>query len=291
VGALPRVEGDPLPGRHLGLVTAAEHPRTREAIATAARLVEAHVDLETLLGIARGATTVEWPDRVLPARGGPPARVGVLRDEAFSFYYPENLEALEEQGAELVFFSALAGDPLPDVDALYIGGGFPELYAERLAENRTLRTSLRAAVDGGLPVYAECGGLMYLAKELVVGGVVHPMAGVLDLAVEQTPRPRGHGYVEATVERSNPWFETGDQLRGHEFHYSRPCGGADRAAAVLDLQRGTGLGGGRDGIASGRVWASYVHLHALGTPAWAPRLVELARAHQGERREVSAACG
>jgi cobyrinic acid a,c-diamide synthase len=97
--------------------------------------------------------------------------------------------------------------------------------------------------------------------------------------------------VEATVERSNPWFDTGEPLRGHEFHYSRPCGGGDRGATVLGLGRGTGMGDGRDGIVSGRVWASYTHLHALGTPAWAPRLVALARAHQGERPEISAACG
>jgi cobyrinic acid a,c-diamide synthase len=290
LGALPRLEGEPLPGRHLGLVTAAEHPRTREAVATAAGLVEAHLDLDALLGLARGAGTIELPDRI-PATGGPPVRIGVLRDEAFSFYYPENLEALEEQGARLVFFSALAGDPLPEVDALYIGGGFPELHAEKLADNSTLRTSLQAAVARGLPVYAECGGLMYLARELRVDGVAYPMAGVLDLEVEQTPRPHGHGYVEAAVERTNPWFETGDRLRGHEFHYSRPRGGGDRSATVLRLERGTGLGDGRDGLVSGRVWASYVHLHALGTPAWAPSLVRLARLHQGERREVSAACG
>jgi cobyrinic acid a,c-diamide synthase len=290
LGALPRLGGDPLPGRHLGLVTAAEHPRTREAIGAAARLVETHLDVDALLGIARGAGTLELPERLRPA-GGPPVRIAVLRDEAFSFYYPENLEALEEQGAELVFFSALRGDPLPDVDALYVGGGFPELYAGKLADNEILRASLRAAVAGGLPVYAECGGLMYLAKELRADGVAYPMAGVLDLVVEQTPRPHGHGYVEARVERGNPFFENGDRLRGHEFHYSRPCGGEDRPVTVLGLERGTGMGDGRDGIVSGRLWASYMHLHALGTPAWAPRLVGLARTHQSERPEISAACG
>lgn len=290
LGAVPRVGDDPLPGRHLGLVTAAEHPATQEAIAAAARLAQAHIDLEALLEIAGRARAVELPDREPPARGTR-VRIGVLRDEAFSFYYPENLETLEELGAELVPFAALAGDSLPAVEALYVGGGFPELYAADLAANRRLRESLRAAVAGGLPVYAECGGLMYLARELVTDGVSHPMVGILDLVVEQTTRPHGHGYAEGTVDRANPFFESGSRLRGHEFHYSRPRGGADRAATVVGLERGTGVGEGRDGIVTGRVWASYLHLHALGTPAWAPALVDLARSYRRERSEISAACG
>jgi cobyrinic acid a,c-diamide synthase len=290
LGAIPRIDDDPLPGRHLGLVTAAEHPKTQAAIETAAALAEAHVDLDALVTMAGQAPTVELPDRKRPA-GGPPVKVGVLQDEAFSFYYPENLEALEELGAELTYFSALAGDKLPEIDALYIGGGFPELYAARLAENRELHRTLREAVAAGMPVYAECGGLMYLAKELITEGVSHPMAGVLDLVVEQTARPRGHGYAEGTVERANPFFETGTRLRGHEFHYSEVRGGEDRSATVVGLGRGPGLGDGRDGIVVGRVWASYLHLHALGAPEWAPGLVGLARTYQRERPGISAACG
>ena len=293
LGALPRLDDDPLPGRHLGLVTAAEHPRTQEAVDTAGRLAEAHIDLEALEKIAGEAQTIELPDWERP-RSGSAVRIGVLRDEAFSFYYPENLEALEELGAELAFFSALAGDTLPEVDALYIGGGFPELYATRLAENRDLRRTLREAVAAGMPVYAECGGLMYLAKELVADGVSHPMAGVLDLVVEQTRRPRGHGYAEGTVERANPFFEVGTRLRGHEVHYSQVRGGEHRSATVVELGRGPGLGDGRDGIVVGRggcVWASYLHLHALGAPEWARGLVDLARSHQRERPGISAACG
>lgn len=296
LGAVPRIGEDPLPGRHLGLVTAAEHPGAREAIAVAARLAEAHLDLDALLEIAGRAPAVELPDREPPPRGSP-VRIGLLRDEAFSFYYPENLEALEELGARLVPFSALAGDTLPDVDAVYVGGGFPELYAARLAANRGLGESLRAAVADGMPVYAECGGLMYLGKKLVTDGVAHPMAGVLDLVVEQTPQPLGHGYAEGTVEQANPFFAAETHLRGHEFHYSRTSAGDDRGATVLGLGRGTGIGDGRDAIVKGRVWASYLHLHALGTPAWAPGLVGAARTYRDERDqrrqrpEVSAACG
>ncbi len=283
LGALPRLESAPFPGRHLGLLTAAEHPEGEAALAVAAGLVRQHLDLPALLRIAASAPPIEIAGRPQPA-AGPPVRVAVFRDQAFSFYYPDNLEALEEGGAQLCFVSPLAGDPLPEADALYIGGGFPEAYADRLAQNCTLRQALHSAAAAGLPIYAECGGLMYLARELTVGGVAYPMAGLLDLRVEQTPRPVGHGYVTARVEVDNPFFEPGATLRGHEFHYSRVIAGV-ASQPVLRLERGSGLGEGRDGVVSGRVWASYLHLHALGTPEWAPSLLALARVHQRERRD------
>jgi cobyrinic acid a,c-diamide synthase len=279
LGAIPRLGCDPFPGRHLGLLTAVEHPEREQALELASEVVARHVDVEALLALARSAPEVALPDRA-PVAAGSPAKVAVLRDEALSFYYPENLEALEEAGAELSFVSPLAARDLPEVDAVYIGGGFPEVHAERLAANADFRRDLREAASGGLPVYAECGGLMYLGKELLVDGVSHPMAGVLDLTIEQTAGPRGHGYVSARVEAENPWFGRGTALRGHEFHYSRVVGGGDREAAALRLERGTGLGEGRDGIAVGNVWAAYLHLHALGTPAWAPAVVALAGANR-----------
>ena len=205
------------------------------------------------------------------------ACVAVARDEAFCFYYPDNLEALEAAGAELSFFSPLADHAIPpEAGALYLGGGFPELHARALADNASLRRNLAGLCRDGLPVYAECGGLMSLARELVVGGERFPMAGVLDLVVEQGPRPRGHGYVVARVSGTNPWFPTGSTLRGHEFHYSRVIGGDDAGRTVLRLERGTGVGEGGDGIVAGAVWASYLHLHAWTAPGWAGRFVRMA---------------
>lgn len=290
LGAIPRLGCDPFPGRHLGLLTAAEHPGREPALELAAEIVARHVDVEALLALARSAPEVELPDRA-PVAPASPVKVAVLRDEALSFYYPENLEALEEAGAELSFVSPLAARDLPGVDAVYIGGGFPEVHAERLAANAAFRRDLREAASGGLPVYAECGGLMYLGKELLTGGVSHPMAGLLDLTTEQTAGPRGHGYVSARVEAENPWFERGTALRGHEFHYSRVVGGGDRSAAVLRLERGTGLGEGRDGVAVGNVWASYLHIHALGTPGWAKAVVALAGASRDGVGGRAAAAG
>jgi cobyrinic acid a,c-diamide synthase len=282
LGAVPRVADDPLPGRHLGLVTAVEHPRRDDTLEDVARLIEAHVDLDAVLETARSAPGFSLPDR--PAiRTGAAVRIGVFRDEALSFYYPENLEALEEAGATLVFASPLDDRELPEVDGLYFGGGFPEVHVERLANNRPMREAVRTAVADGMPVYAECGGLMFLARELRVDDVSYPMAGVLDLVVEQTSRPQGHGYVEAEVDRPNPFFTSGVRLRGHEFHYSHVVSGRDAGATTLRLDRGRGVGENRDGLVKDRVWASYLHLHALGTPEWAASFAALARTYQAER--------
>ena len=284
LGAIPRISDDPLPGRHLGLVTAAEHPRRDDTVERVAELIETHMDIDALLEVARSAPEVTFPEPSL-CRPGAPVRIGVFRDEALSFYYPENLEALEEAGATLVFISPLADRALPEVDALYFGGGFPEVHVDRLANNGHIREAVRSAAADGMPVYAECGGLMFLARELIVDGVSRPMTGVLDLVVEQKARPQGHGYVEAEVDRSNPFFASGTRLRGHEFHYSRVIAGSDSGATTLRLDRGRGVGSGRDGIAKDRVWASYLHLHALGTPEWATSFAAVARIYQRERPE------
>jgi cobyrinic acid a,c-diamide synthase len=148
-----------------------------------------------------------------------------------------------------------------------------------------MREAVKAAAADGMPVYAECGGLMFLARELIVDGASHPMAGVLDLVVEQAARPQGHGYVVAEVDQGNPFFTPGTRLRGHEFHYSRVIAGEDSAVTTLRLDRGQGVGAGRDGLVKGRVWASYVHLHALGTPLWATSLADLARIYRQERAD------
>jgi cobyrinic acid a,c-diamide synthase len=284
LGAIPRLERELLPGRHLGLVTAAEHPRREEALRAVAEVVERHVDLQAVLDIARSAAPVRFPDPS-PAQEGSAVRIGVLRDEALSFYYPENLEALRACGAELVTVSPLRDGGLPELDGLYFGGGFPEVHVKRLAANRSLLESVRDAAAAGMPMYAECGGLMFLARELIVDGVSHPMAGVLDLVIEQTERPVGHGYVEAEVDRPNPFFDSSMRLRGHEFHYSRVVSGGDAGASCLRLRRGQGVGGGRDGLVVGRVWASYLHLHALGTPTWARAFTSLARDQRSRKRQ------
>jgi cobyrinic acid a,c-diamide synthase len=290
LGAIPRIVGeDPLPGRHLGLVTVAEHPQCERSIEVAAEAVAHHVDLEQVVEMARRATPVELPllkrdiERVS-------CRVGYVSDSAFSFYYPENLQCLRRHGAELVEVVPSPDCRLPDVDALYIGGGFPEVHAERLAECRVLAEDLRSRVSAGMPVYAECGGLMYLGRELRVDGASYPMTGVLDLVVEQCTKPQGHGYEVAVVDRDNPFFETGTRLAGHEFHYSRVVAGEDAGQTVLSVERGRGVGDGRDGIVRGSVWASYLHLHALATLGWSEGFLRMAACHHAERSGSAVEC-
>jgi cobyrinic acid a,c-diamide synthase len=288
LGAVRRLRGnDPLPGRHLGLVTVAEHPSQELALKRAAVAVRDGVELERLLTVARAASTLPAAAEVAAAVGPATATVGYLHDPAFSFYYPENLEALEASGARLVPV-ATEGE-LPVLDALYIGGGFPEAHAPRLAGAHAFLASLRQHAQAGLPVYAECGGLMLLAQELVVDDAAYPMAGVLDVCVEHTSRPEGHGYVVGRVDGANPYFASGTELRGHEFHYSKVVGGSDMGRCVVQLERGVGVGAKRDGIVRGRVWASYLHLHALGCREWADGIVGQAVEYRAMRTTDSVA--
>lgn len=294
VGALPRLERPIFPERHMGLVPTAEHGWAAESIAATAALAAAHVDLEALTALAAAAPPVAGVCRPEPAAALPEvpaaaptrARIGVVRDAAFQFYYPENIEALAAVGGEVVFVSPLAGGGLPeDIDALYIGGGFPETHAPELAANAAFRRGLRERVEEGLPVYAECGGLMYLGRELVIEGRSYPMAGVLPLAFGLFRRPQGHGYTVAEVEGENPYYPVGTELRGHEFHYSRVLAGSGEARRlVFRMRRGVGIHGDRDGLVYKNVLATYTHIHALGTPGWAPAIVRHAEQYRRRRK-------
>jgi cobyrinic acid a,c-diamide synthase len=275
VGAIPRLDAQLLPTRHLGLVCAAEHSEREAALDALGDAVTRYVDLDSVCAAASTPSSMAGVLVPKPSRGERRVRIGVLRDAAFSFYYPENLEALEAAGAELVFISPLFDRVLPSIHALYAGGGFPEEHAGALASNKPLRAALASALAEGLPAWAECGGLMYLARAMMRDGREYPMVGALPIVVEHTARPQGHGYMAATVDRANPFFPVGTRLLGHEFHHSRVIAsfGAETALAV---DRGAGLGRGRDGLVMGNVVATYMHLHALGTPGWAESLVEAA---------------
>jgi cobyrinic acid a,c-diamide synthase len=285
LGAIPRF-GRELPERHMGLVTHLEHPEAQESLAWLKKLAQDHLDLKGLLALASSAPPLELPRTSVPAQRqtGELVRLGVIQDSAFQFYYPENLEALSQAGADLIRISALDDPVLPELDGLYIGGGFPETHAGLLAENRSFRESLKQSAEKGLPIYAECGGLMVLGKSLTMEGRTFPMAGVLEMEVEVKKRPQGHGYTRVQVDRPNPFYPLGTELRGHEFHYSRVTnfsGSEENLAFRVD--RGQGVAGGRDGVIGNNVLATYTHVHALGTPAWAKGLVEAARRWRARR--------
>lgn len=281
VGALPRAAALTIPDRHLGLVPRGEAGSSLPAIEACRQAVEKYLDLEMILKIAAsapefGEETLEPRPESAPSSTG--VRIGILRDRAFTFYYPENLEALQAAGAELVPINAFEDRRLPPVDALYLGGGFPEVFMEKLSANVALRMEIRYAAQAGLPMYAECGGMMYLSTRIHWGERSAEMAGVLPCEIEMTDRPQGHGYVSLCVDAENPFFPIGTALRGHEFHNSRliPSHEADLPSAYA-LGRGRGVGAGRDGLVCGNVLASYTHLHVGGAQDWARSLVARAR--------------
>jgi cobyrinic acid a,c-diamide synthase len=281
VGVVPRLSGETLlHSRHLGLVPPPEHPDLAELGPRLVEQVGSRLDLTAIFDLARRAPRVGWaPEHMAHLEQGGGLRIGYLRDSAFTFYYPENLECLETAGATLVPISSLTARALPDdLHALYIGGGFPETHAAAIASNRGFLDDLRQHAQSGLPIYAECGGLMLLAKALRQGDRVSPMAGVLPCDVELCAVPQGHGYAELVVDTPNPFFPVGLSLRGHEFHYSRivQVGEAPHTACVV--RRGAGCVAGRDAIVVHNVWAAYTHLHAASTPEWASALLGAARA-------------
>ncbi|MGQ9688532.1 MAG: cobyrinate a,c-diamide synthase [Desulfobaccales bacterium] len=292
LGAVPRLKCAVFPERHMGLVPPPEHRAALRAVEAARELAERYLNLGGLWQVAAQAPPLPAARQPLypEAEPLPLVRLGVVRDAAFQFYYPENLEALEQAGARLVFVSALTDRELPpDLDALYLGGGFPETHAGALAANLGFRASVRRAAAQGLPIYAECGGLMYLGRSLeTLQGESHPMAEVLPYDFLMGKSPKGHGYTVLEVTAANPYFPPGTLLKGHEFHYSRlqPEPGPE-TTLVFRLSRGTGICRGQDGLVYKNVLATYTHLHALGAPEWAPALVRRAREYQHRRLSLS----
>lgn len=288
LGCLPKAGRVTIAERHLGLVPQGEAAGLEEKVARARELVESSVDIGSVLRLARGAPALSAPAECATPRRAASVRLGVIRDQAFSFYYPENLEALEQAGAELVYVNALEDSRLPAVSGLYIGGGFPEFFAGRLQANRQLRREIAVAIDEGLSVYAECAGLLYLARALRWESRTFEMVGALPIDVSFTTRPQGHGYVAGQVLGKNPFFEVGRRLLGHEFHYAK-VDNADDLPMAYSLERGQGIGEKRDGIVYKNVLAGFTHLHALGDPAWGQRLVDATRLMAGGRQAMAPA--
>jgi cobyrinic acid a,c-diamide synthase len=292
-GTVPRMTDLPFAERHLGLIPPAEHNPVESALDRAGAIAEDYLDIPGLLRVAGDAPSWgidAFPHQTAPDQaGGEPVTIGAIRDAAFQFYYRENLEALTDCGARVVEISALDERRLPYLDALYIGGGFPETQARRLSENEEFRLSVRTEGEAGLPIYAECGGFMYLGESLTVGDKCYPMVGSLPVAFGMEKRPQGHGYTALSVDRENPFFRVGTRLAGHEFHYCRILSRKeDDGHTCCHVLRGAGMGGQRDGLCSKNILAGFTHLHALGTPQWAEALVRKARQYRAARQKMTA---
>lgn len=291
LGVIPKEGKNFFPERHLGLVPPQEAEDISGAVAFSASRMRDCLDLEALWKIAGSAGPLVWPPSgVEPERRRTePVEIGIIRDAAFQFYYPENLEALADRGAVIKEISSFEAAHLPAVDALYIGGGFPETHLDRLSANLSFRESVKAAVEAGLPVYAECGGLMFLSRGIHSRNNFYPMAGVFPFEIVLGPKPQGHGYTIMECVNPNPFFELGAIIRGHEFHYSRIVEKIDPEshAFAFKLKKGHGIVAGWDGACYKNVLAGYSHIHAVGNESWANAMIAAAGSYRRNRNVMS----
>lgn len=292
LGAFPKLREKNLPERHMGLVPFQEHIGAQKAVNAAAEVTGKYVDIEAIWKIANEAPAIKMRSDVLfpEVKKAKNIKIGIIKDSAFQFYYQENIEELEAKGAEIKVISALKERTLPDIDALYIGGGFPETHAIALAENTDFRNSLRSAIEKGLPVYAECGGLMYLSESLIINEESYPMAGIFPLKFILEKKPQAHGYSIVQVKDDNPYYAKGSVIKGHEFHYSRVVNPEDISELIsreisfaFQMKRGEGIVNKLDGICYKNVLATYTHIHALGTTEWVEGIMQKALEYKKNR--------
>ena len=273
VGYFPQNDGVHIGSRHLGLMTAAEITNLDEVITLLGEVAKECIDLDMLLELGQSAPPLEKVQKpVVPDIRR--ARIAVAWDKAFCFYYIENLEILEQAGAELVFFSPIKDRELPEnIGGIYLGGGYPEAYREELSENLTMKESIRQAVIDGKPVIAECGGFMYACENLIeTDESSRWMLGLIPTDVQMTPKlSMQFGYVTATARKDTPFFDCGAQMRVHEFHYSK----ASRRGDTCEMEKHSGKKW--QGIyCEGNVMAGYPHFYFHNCPDVAKRFVDMA---------------
>ena len=295
-GALPRSEDLEIPSRHLGLVTEEDFSSSGDRAGRLAGWIEEHLDLDGLLeSLAKRQSSmcsngprhseIKPPGQEKGFEGSP-VRIGVARDQAFCFYYNENLRLLAQAGAEPVFFSPLRDAELPNsLDGLYLGGGYPELHCEQLAANKAMLAAVRGFCESGRPVYAECGGFMYLMRQIFDGqGKAYPMAGIFPFSARMENRFRALGYREVLTLQPSLLGPEGSVLRGHEFHYSGVCdiqAETERIYRLSDRQRPLEM---KEGYRKGAVLGSYIHLHWGSCPEAAEHFVQACIDARGENQ-------
>lgn len=292
IGAIPKVRKFKFPERHMGLVPTCENDESSLIIKETGRIISENLDVDLVLDIAKKEEPYKKADSPYSIvtsgiKDKSDLRIGVIMDKAFQFYYPENLIALEETGASLVKINSLEDEKIPDdLHALYIGGGFPESFAKELMDNKSMRESIRNAAENDLPVYAECGGLIYLGESIVLKDEEYEMCGFFPLSFGISRKPQGHGYVDAVVTEDNPFIEKGIHLNGHEFRYSTISAmktGKDIRFSY-DLDRGVGITGNKDAITKKNTLASYLHLHSFGTRTWTSSIINAAEKYRDSNK-------
>ncbi|NMC77157.1 MAG: hydrogenobyrinic acid a,c-diamide synthase (glutamine-hydrolyzing) [Candidatus Methanofastidiosa archaeon] len=265
-----------LSSRHLGLVPLIEREDREEIMDDLGKEIEESLDIEKIKNIANEAEEIEKKEGFLfdinQNIKNNKITVGVPFDKAFSFYYKENLEALEENGAKIKYFKPTEGDDLPEADCYYIGGGYPEIYSEDISKNNDFIVKLKSASDNSTPIYGECGGLMILSKYIEVANKKYPMAGIFDEGTLMTKSKQGLSYVIA--EPTNNHFFLKDTVKGHEFHYSRMEPIPKNKNFGYKILRGKGIYNCMDGLIKNKCMGSYLHIHVGGATSWASSFLE-----------------
>jgi cobyrinic acid a,c-diamide synthase len=281
IGAIQHDERLMIVERHLGLMPSNESNESTARIEALGAAIESQVDLDKLLSIS-AMPPLEVAE-VATISAFPPAqkvRIGIAQDRAFGFYYADDFDALVAAGAEIVSFDTTQDARLPQVDALYIGGGFPEVFAAELEANSSMRTDIRYAIENGMPVYAECGGLMYLSRQISYKGSTHVMVGAIPGDIVMHDKPIGRGYVHLSEIQQHPWPRASQKeniIRAHEFHYSSLENLPADAKFAYRVARGHGIDGKHDGFMRNNLLASYAHLRSTGSCYWATRFVAYIR--------------
>lgn len=278
LGAVHRNPAMNIDERHLGLMPGNEDKQAHTKIAELSRLIDEQVDLEALMSVASSAPEIVTRHQPPVIQTGEPVRIAIARDAAFGFYYPGDLEAMQQAGAELVELDTLHDAALPEVDGLFIGGGFPETQMAELEANLGLRTSIHEAIEAGLPAYAECGGLMYLSRAIVWQGKRHEMVGLIAADAVMYDRPQGRGYIRLNPGEDYPWLLAESRtVSAHEFHYSRLEGLEGEYSYAYKVERGTGIDGQHDGLRYKNLMACYAHIRNTEAHTWAVNFVEFVR--------------
>lgn len=287
LGAIPRNKGMSLTMRHLGLIPAREGASRVDdfgaRIAKIQAIIREHVDLDKLLEIAKSAPKLKTGKRaIFTEEKGTGVRIGVALDEAFNFYYKDNVDLLKLKGAEVVYFSPLHDKQVPEVDGLILGGGYPEFFCKELADNASMRQSVAEASQNGMPIYGECGGMMYLTKALEdESGKRHDMVGAFE-GIASMKHIRHIGYVVGQLEKDTPIGLKGSFFKGHEFHYSVIIDVPPGVKFAYRMDRGIGIKDGMDGMLVNNTLGTYTHLHAASYLPFARNFVEACAEYKGQ---------
>lgn len=288
IGAIERQAFPELPSRHLGLVTADRDTLKTDVIDKLADICEGNIDIDALIELASKAPQRDVADGQVSNSPGK-FRLGIAKDSAFHFYYPDNLEALQRHGCELIEFSLINDTSLPDnLDGLYIGGGYPEEFAESLSANHGMRNSIVEFAGSDKTIYAECGGLMYIGNKLVTNcGKEYPMAGVLDITTKMLDRFKTLGYVQVELLQDSLWGTKGTNIRGHEFHYSeisKDIANETDSHRAYSIKRRSGSKSSMEGFQRGNILASYTHLHFASQPETIEHFIKTLEANSAESK-------